>query len=195
MFPSPWIDGDNRDWAFETYNMLGLIESSFVEAVAAWSLFHPVTQETALEYLAEMHRQSRYERCLNSLYAKVFVYSLESITKLLNKLPEEVPARVNERRMEYGKHFGHLRHIRDSAIHIEDRGRGLTKGQKPVRSPIIVLGSFLNGLQFSYTGEDGTIYGIEISENTLDHAHRILQDVINSYQWLGVGDFDGLPNS
>ncbi len=69
-FPGRWMSGDDRDWAFGVSHTLGLVESLFVEAVAAFALFQPITRENALEYIQGRREQSPYERCLNSIYAQ-----------------------------------------------------------------------------------------------------------------------------
>ncbi len=68
---------------------------------------------------------------------------------------------------------------------MEDRGRGLTRNKTPIKTHIIVLGAFVDN-RFTFTGENGRMYEIEISETPLIHAHRILQSVINAYNWEGI---------
>ncbi len=183
-FPGHWIAGANRKWAFDTALILRHIENSFIEAVAAFSLFRPITKENIETFLAEWQSRSRYEGCLNGLYAKAFVYSLDAIEKLLSRLCRDLsaPASVKLLHQEYQQKFGHLKHIRDSAIHIEDRGRGINRRQSPIETNLLVLGSFI-GNRFTFTGEDGKMYEIKISETPLICAHQILQGVINAYIW------------
>ena len=85
---------------------------------------------------------------------------------------------------EYKNLFGHLKHIRDSAIHIEDRGRGKTRKQKPLNTHIVLLGCFIEK-RYTFTGEDGRPYEVEISESTLNKVKAIIQEAINSYSWIG----------
>lgn len=181
-FPGHWIDGEDREWAFRVYNTLSLVQGLFVEAVAAYVLYQPITQETVYEYFRK--DESPYERCLNGLYAKGFVFALHSIEKLLYRLsvdtnaPNEIQSLYNK----YKKLFGHLKHIRDSSIHIEDRGRGVKRNQQPLNTHIIVIGSFIER-RFIFTGEDGNQYEVEISDTTLDIAKEIIQKIIKSYVW------------
>jgi len=176
------ISGEDRDRAFQAAIVLGHIKSSFIEAVAAFALFQPVTEDNFRKWYEQ--RQSPYERCLNSIYAKAFVLSLDAIEKLLSRLCQYLspPPGVTSFHNEYQSHFGHLKHIRDSAIHIEDRGRGLTRKQSTLKSRVIELGNF-HVNRITFTGEDGKTYTVEISEVTLNQAHRILQGVINAYEW------------
>jgi len=183
-FPGHWVSGDDRDWAFGVGHALGLVQSLFVEAVAAYALFQPITTENALEHIQGKRDESPYERCLNGMYAKAFVFALNSIGELLRHLSADTksPLRVQELYQEYQRHFGHLKHIRDSAIHIEDRGRGRTRHQQPLKTYLIVLGCFIER-RFTFTGEDGKQYEIEISDGTLEAARGIIQEIIKAYTW------------
>ena len=183
-FPGHWVSGDDRDWAFQVGHALGLVKGLFVEAVAAYALFQPITQENALEYIQRKRDESPYERCLNNMYAKAFVFSLNSIGELLRHVSKDAKSPESVRGLceEYKKHFGHLKHIRDSAIHIEDRGRGRTRHQKPLKTHLIVLGCFIER-RFTFTGENGKQYEIEVSEATLQTAREIIQKLIEAYTW------------
>jgi hypothetical protein len=186
FFPGHWISGSNRRWAVEVGHALGLVQSLFIEAVTAYAMFQfqLSTQENALEYIQSKRNESPYERCLNSIYAKAFVFSLNSIGELLCHLSADnnSPASVQKWYEKYKKHFGHLKFIRDSAIHIEDRGRGRTRNQKPLKTYSVVLGGFIER-RFTFTGEDGKQYEIEISEGTLQTARGIIQEIISAYTW------------
>jgi hypothetical protein len=181
-FPGNWINSEERDQAFQTQHILGLIQDLFTEAVAAHALFRPITAENVHDYINR--DKSPYESCLNGLYAKAFVFALDGIEKLLNRLSMNLnpPQEVKRLHEEYKRQFGHLKHMRDSAIHIEDRGRGVTRHQKPLNTHVIVIGCFIER-RFTFTGEDGNQYEVEICEATLNKAKAIIQDIINSYSW------------
>jgi hypothetical protein len=190
-FPGNWIEGQDRDWAWQNDHVLGLIESLFVEAVTAYSLFRPITAENFRELFQENETggisivpQSPYERCLNALYAKAFVFALDGVEKLISCLCKYLhpPVAVKALHEQYRGQFGHLKLIRDSAIHLEDRGRCKTRFQKPLQAGVIILGSFIEK-RFMFTGEDGKGYEVEISDTTLHTARRIIQEVINAYPW------------
>lgn len=180
--PGHWIAGADRDWAFETYLMLTLVENEFICAVAAYDKFRPVTVENVRQYIDR--QLTKYESCLNSIYAKAFVYSLDSITKILKALEEylDPPDLVKQFISKYKSNFGYLVDIRDSLVHIEDRGRGLDKHKKKVPTNILVLGAFFE-TRFEVTAANGTRCGVEISESKLTLAHKILQSIINAYEW------------
>ena len=186
-FPGHWIEGVDRDQAFQAQQILSLIQSVFVEAVVSYALFQPITVENARDHMDRIERgdETPYVRCLNGLYAKAFVFALDGIEKLFNRLVSmyNSPKEIKHLHEEYRKLFGHLKHISDSAIHIEDRGRGKTRKQEPLDTHIIVLGCFLER-RYTFTGEDSRQYEIEISDATLKKVKSIIQEAINSYSWV-----------
>jgi hypothetical protein len=189
-FPGHWLEGEDRNQAFQIVHTLHMVQDLFIEAVASYSLLKPLTAENISEYLerTETCKETPYERCLNGIYTKAFIFALDGIEKLLSRLVTSYssPEVVKHLHGEYRRLFGHLKHMRDSAIHIEDRGRGKTRKQQPLDTHIIALGCFIER-RCVFTGEDGKQYEIEISESTLKQVKSITQEVINSYSWLDVG--------
>lgn len=187
-FPGICIESEDQDYSLQTDPgyILRLIQSLFNEAVVSVALFQPITAQNVSDFLNK--EESSYERCLNSLYAKAFVFALHSIDKLINQLSKNMnsPKQVKRLYNEYKKHFGQLKHIRDSAIHIEDRGCGVTRKQQKINAHVIILSCF-NEKRYIFTGEDGKQYEIEISDNTLKLALNIIQNIINSYSWIKFG--------
>jgi hypothetical protein len=179
-FSGNWIAGSDRDEAAEAQRLLKLVETEFACAVVCCLRFEPITHESVRLRM----NQSAYDRSLNYVYARQFVYSLDSISKILRVLASlgSVPEAASKSISEYGSLFGDLKQIRDSALHIEDRGRGLRKHGKRVPSVVIILGGF-TGSRFDFTGEDGICYGVDISESTLAEAHNILQSIIDAFAW------------
>jgi hypothetical protein len=179
-YPGNWISGFDRELAFETFNLLNLIETEFICAVTSYLMFKPTT----INNFERVIKQHKYTRSLNYIYAKSFVYSLDSIFKILNVLSNQpnFPNPAKDLKSQYEVYFGKLKHIRDSAAHIEDRGRALDKNLKKISSTIIILGAF-NERRFEFTCSDGKCYGIEVSESTLLSAHKIIQSIIDSYNW------------
>lgn len=181
-YPGHWIAGSDRDWASETALILSLLEARFVRAAVSYAMFEPITAINVKQF-ADL-KQSKYERCLNGIYATSFVFSLDAISKLLEALKKYLnpPDAVLTLISEYETIFGHLKHIRDSAAHIEDRGRGFDKYQEKIPANLLVLDTFIER-RFAYTAGDGRLYEVELSESTLLSAHRILQGIINAYNW------------
>lgn len=174
--PGIRVAGSDRDWAFETANMLSLIQDEFARAVASWSAFSPIRLDPQIELGLSQHLKS-----LRMVYAREFVLSLDSINKILSKLPDP-PEKVVRLCNEYDQNLGAAKHIRDSFAHIEDRGRGLAKSGAPIPSSLVVLACFV-GDRFELTASDGKRYGIEISDRTLALAKNLVQGVIDCYSW------------
>jgi hypothetical protein len=80
-FPGHWIEGTDRSWASESFLVLRQIQGLFEEVVAVYSKFDPITEEN---YKNKIH-ESPYTRCLNSIYAKAFVFAIDGIGKFLFK--------------------------------------------------------------------------------------------------------------
>jgi hypothetical protein len=124
-FPGNCIAGDDRDLASETLRLLKIVKDQFFRAVVSCSLFPPISERNIGNHLDE--HLSEYEACLNSIYATTLVLSLDTIVKLLHTLQRnlEPPTQVRDFVDKYQEQFGHLKYIRDSIMHIEDRGRGV----------------------------------------------------------------------
>ena len=181
-FPGNWIAGDDRDLAFETFQLLKIVKDQLLRAVVSCSLFQPISEKNIRKRLDE--HLSEYEACLNSIYATTFVLSLDTIAKLLHTLRRnlEPPTQARDFVDRYQEQFGQLKYIRDSIMHIEDRGRGKDRNQENIPASFFVLGVYVEN-RYEFTGEDGNRYSVEISENTLLAARKIIQDIINAYKW------------
>jgi hypothetical protein len=181
QWPGIWIVGEDRNWAFETDHILRLVQEEFIIAVASFLKYKPVTDKTERKRLSQP--ASQYDSCLNTIYARSFVLSLDLINKLLKTLPN--PTKQARSGIErYHKTFGQLKHMRDSIAHIEDRGRGLDRNKEKLRTPVIVLGCF-SEKGYDFTGADGKEYHIYITKETLLLARDSIQSVIDGYSWEG----------
>jgi hypothetical protein len=56
-------------------------------------------------------------------------------------------------------------------------------GLQQARANVIVIGGFIER-RYTFTGEDGKQYEIEISDSTVNTAKSIIQNIIDSYQWM-----------
>jgi hypothetical protein len=189
ILPSPWINAEDHNIASMTLHVLGLINDLFIEAVASYACYQPITKEMLMATITA--NKSPYEKCLNNIYAKTFVYSLNNILnllKLLTNIKYNPPLTVIKYCEEYQLKFKDIRHIRDSLMHIENRGVGEDKYGEQINSNLLVVGGFLDN-RYCFSGSDGKVYEIEISEKTLIIVKDILQNVINSYSWKKIGDF------
>ena len=139
------------------------------------------------------------------LYAKSFLFSLDSFDRFLGVLSKEkgVPDSVISIHKRINQEFPDLRGVRNSTHHLEDRSRGLgnfdrnTKQIKVlqpqpitnggIHAPqgnILVLNS-LFGTKYACTMADGHLGEVDVSSESLSKLHSILQDVLSSFSWKG----------
>jgi hypothetical protein len=180
--PGQWLVGSDRDLASQEQMILDHICDALDEAFISAKEFIKILKKE--EKLSLEERLNASDSCKKQIFSKSFVYSIDSICKQLKTLD---PAIGNESEKEkicdlFKNEFGYLRHIRDSSMHIEARGIGLDKNMKPLKTKVIVLGSFINNC-FSFSGSDGKHYQIEISKQIADKAKEIIQKLLDSYEW------------
>lgn len=135
------------------------------------------------------------------MYAKAFLYAADTIDKVLSKLAEH-PALLDEAKeacLAFKDVLPHLREVRNSAQHIEDRARGMGRGGKalelkPIDNAMIkapggalVLNS-LNGNRYGSTMADGHYGEVEVSASTLSAMRDAIEAVVNAMQWRGPVD-------
>jgi hypothetical protein len=159
-----------RQAAWDTERILYTIVTEFERAVVALAIFD----------LRRFRRGNKYALILNNIAAREFVLSLDAITNLLEHLkPLSPPAAVRSLVASYRGTYGYLTHIRDSFIHIEQRGRGRDRKNKRLRG-ITFINCFTDRV-WEFTGNDGKKYSVEISESTLLPVRDIVQKIIDSY--------------
>ncbi len=140
-----------------------------------------------------------YQWRLPFIFAHAYVYALDSFQKILETLVPEpgVPPAVAEALERFKTAFPALKGIRDSAHHIEDRGRGLDRQGRPldlkpvyngiVHAPSggVLLLSNLRGNKLGYTLGDGSHGEIAISPEKTAEVAAIFQSVIDAFRWKG----------
>lgn len=142
---------------------------------------------------------SSYEHRLVFVYARSFVNALDRLERCLAVLAKEdgVPVQVAESHAGLCAALPHLREVRNSVSHFEDRSRGLGRGGRPltlqpvmnqmVNAPgggVLMLES-LNNNCFGTTMADGHYGEVEVSVATLATAANCVQQVINAFTWKG----------
>lgn len=162
-----------------------------------------IQQQIEAEVRGQMWRQGQlpqeYLNRLPFLYAHAFVYALDSFGRILAVIaaetPDAPPATADlERRLQ--REFPDVKGVRDSAHHIEDRGRGVDRHGKPlqlkpmdthlVKAPggALVL-SCLTGDKLGYTAEDGKFAEVSINADRARVLAEIFQGVIAAFPWQG----------
>lgn len=141
------------------------------------------------------------------LYARAFLYALDTFDKILGVLAREpgVPPEVAHWHAQVGANFPHLRGVRNTAQHIEDRGRGLGAGRdpkpldlKPIDNELIkapngaLVLNCLNGTRYGSTMADGHYGEIDVSPQSMEQLRKILSGVLQSFSWTGSKQH--LPN-
>ncbi|MBE0576863.1 MAG: hypothetical protein IH613_13320 [Desulfuromonadales bacterium] len=135
------------------------------------------------------------------IYARAFLYALDAFDKFLGVLINEegVPEQVSTLHKQIEEAFPHLRGVRNTAQHLEDRARGLGASRNPqpldlkpienrlVNSPrggVLVLNS-LNGSKYGSTMADGHYGEVDVSPESMQHLQKILEGVMQSFKWRG----------
>jgi len=132
------------------------------------------------------------------LHAKSFLNALDTIDKFLKVISEEnaAPPEIKRLRDKIADDFPHLRAVRNSAQHLEDRARGLGVGSKPLQLQPIDNGfvvapsgalmlSNLHGTKLGYTMADGHYGEVDVSEESMLKITTIIQEAFNSFSWIG----------
>lgn len=139
-----------------------------------------------------------YRHQLPILNAKMFVYSLDALEKILRVLEDEdaAPEPVGDAHDRFVESFGSLRDVRNSSLHIEDRARGLDHRSEPLdlepvdtdaikaESGALILNS-LEGASFGATSADGEYERVDVTVDSLQEARDCLQDAIDAFDWRG----------
>ncbi|WP_313626434.1 hypothetical protein [Kosakonia sp.] len=141
-----------------------------------------------------------HQQRLIFLHAKSFLGALDTIDKFLKVISEEngAPQNIKRLHIQISNEFPHLRGVRNSAQHLEDRARGLGAGKvpKPINlQPInnnhvvapqgVLMLSNILGTKLGYTMADGNYGEVDISAESMLKVTKIIQDVFNSFIWKG----------
>ena len=140
-----------------------------------------------------------YQRRIIWIYAHAYVYALDSFKKVLGQLVEEpeVPPAIEIELQKFKAAFPHLKGIRDSAHHLENRGLGRDRYGNPLKlKPInngiarapgggVLLLAILEGSKLRYTLGDGSHGELAISHENAAIAAETFQSVIIAFRWIG----------
>lgn len=129
-----------------------------------------------------------YEVDLLLIYAHAYVYALDGFAKILNKLKkinEKNSTRITNLYDMFVKNLPLLKGVRDSALHIENRGRRRDRHDKLIPTNLFVY-RVLSNNGLMYTTEKGNNAEIEINQKNTELVRQILQKVINSFDWTGL---------
>jgi hypothetical protein len=138
-----------------------------------------------------------YEHRLIFMHAKSFLHSIDRIRKTLRELEtlEGVPESVEDVGERFNNAFPDLRRVRNTTAHVEDRARGLFRGEeldlKPIQNSLIsapegaIAIENLNGNRFGSIMENGEYGEVEISAAKIEVLTDCIQSVIEAFDWRG----------
>ena len=167
--------------------------------------WHSIHFETEVRFKREQWSNGliprEFEQNLPFIYARAFLYAIDSFAKFLAILVQEdnAPEELAKFHAQFNYTFPHLRGVRNTAQHLEDRARGLGAGRnpqpldlKPITNSLInapgggVLAlNCLNGSKYGSTMSDGHYGEVDVSPESLEVLQTILQGVLDSFNWRG----------
>jgi hypothetical protein len=163
--------------------------------------------ETEIRFNREKWEQGRspreFERNVPFMYAKAFLYALDGFDKFLGVLAKTdgVPENVIRLTNAMNETFPHLRGVRNTAQHLEDRSRFLDHKKKPldlkpVENDLIsapnggaLFLNNLNGSRYGSTMADGHFGEVDVSSESMFALQAIFQSVLDSFNWKGPKQF------
>ena len=136
------------------------------------------------------------------MFANCFLTALDSFEKLLRTITQETGAsKLSQFHKALTEAFPHLRGLRNTSQHMEDRIRGLGAPKrgaaperivpKPMDNGLIksvngsLMFNILNGNKLGHTKEDGHFGELEISVVSMTVLQGILQSTLNHLVWVG----------
>ncbi|HGH4595063.1 TPA: hypothetical protein ACJIWN_000822 [Enterobacter cloacae] len=136
------------------------------------------------------------------IFAKSFLYSLDAICRFIKVISEQsgAPEKTKELNERISECFPHLRAVRNSAQHLDERAclkgafgkrldpKGVSNESYNVPPGTLMLDN-LNGSKFGTTMADGHYGEIDVTQETLEIIRDIVQEVIYSFQWEGAKEF------
>lgn len=169
-----------------------------------WDYMDEINLKTEVIFKREKWSQGHLPREFNHnlafLYARAFLYALDTFDKFLKVLSnyERAPIEVKNAYQKMTEYFPNLRGVRNTVQHLEDRSRKLGGGRnpkpldlKPVDNGFInapngaLILNCLNGSKYGSTMADGHYGEVDVSPESMNHLQTILTEVANSFKWKG----------
>ncbi|WP_332847590.1 hypothetical protein [Pseudomonas lactucae] len=172
----------------------------FCEANAAFNLFQDAYRiecqsERTIE--AQVGTPKHLRRWHPFIYARSFLFSLDYFQCLLGQIAQDdrSPASVKAVSEKLNVLIPDVRHVRNSAHHIEQRIEGLHHKSpihtKPIDNEFIyapqggmIIGSLMMD-RLSYTMQNGEVGGVSVNEETMLFFAEIYQELLYSFEWYG----------
>jgi hypothetical protein len=184
--------GDEREILMTVEQMIAALE----ECAISLTLLQDAMNTTAAVYRDLLPARPGWPRAylmrVSELHARSFVNSVFGIRQrleLLNKENRLRPRGIAE--LERIKALvPNLKDVRDTLAHTYERERrrgGQGKNNKPFLTPDGLVLGVLKGQTYVTTGPTGQRCRIDITEGTFTSLQEVVQNVIDSFEWQGVG--------
>lgn len=188
-YPGVFLEIPDRTASHELTRLLHHLEDALIDAAIALDLF---------EFGTGRAMPREYASRAQFAYAHAFLLAVDSAGKVLQVIADKpgLPAPVESMHDKFSDTFPTVVGLRDTTQHVEDRGRGLGKGGKPLqlqpvdnqvlRAPggALVIDA-LNGSVFGSTMADGHYGEIDVSNATLTNLQTLLQELLDALPWSG----------
>jgi hypothetical protein len=140
-----------------------------------------------------------YAHRLPFIHARTFMRSLAQLGRAISALATldtgPASAAIAAARNEFDAALPHLKPVRDSIEHGEDRIRGLDRARnKMTLAPIenrmihapgggVLVGDSLNNRHYGCTVNDGSYAEVDVSDETLELARKTVQTIFEALPW------------
>jgi hypothetical protein len=164
---------------------------------AIYRTHRDLKQQVARERWQQGEWPGYYLDRLPWIHSKFFLYSMDEIAKALGVLADQpwAPHAIVDAKDKWDSAFPHLKAVRDSAHHAEDRSRGLGRWDRPIEpqpfrndmieAPFGLGGPNLINDTLGMLAEDGHYREVAVSADSLVTARDIVQQVINAWSYDG----------
>ena len=176
-------------------------------AEGRWQAQQAVWDEASQEVRREAWREGEwpdsYQHAVPFLYAKSFLYAVDSVAQALALLTKEPWANdtIQTVAAEWETAFPTIRKVRNTSQHQEERilrrgpgGKAITT--QAIDNPMIkapegsvTILNHLNGNHFGCTMVDGHFGEVEVSGETLIATGSLVQGTIDAFAWNGPGRY------
>src|SRR5690606_12806212 len=142
-----------------------------------------------------------YELQLATLHARSFLFTMDRLRRIVNALACEpsAPSGVLAAKESLGALLPHVKDVRDTSAHIDERSAGHRRNGKPLdlqpSDDDFVSGEGValclevlsgpRGNRFGSTTSDGLYRTVEVSAEVLLGARDVVQQVLDAFEWTG----------
>jgi hypothetical protein len=140
-----------------------------------------------------------YAHRLPFLHARTFLTSLAQLGRAMSEMAKldtgVAETTIREARDRFDAALPHVKPVRDSIEHAEDRMRGLGRDKKAMTlAPIsnrmieapgggVLVGDSLNNRHYGCTVNDGSYAEVEVADDTLEVAREAVQVIFDALPW------------